>query len=106
MTGWLLWFLQALQAAIALAHQTLDRVLAKARFWHAVAAVPMNARQIKVLNRLLDGFEGKLTTAKWAALAKCSTDTALRDIQDLVGQDVLVKSAVSGRGTSYTLRLP
>lgn len=66
------------------ANKTLDRVLLKVRFWQRAATVPMNERQIKVLNRLLDGFEGKLTSAKWAAIGKCSNDTALRDINELV----------------------
>lgn len=102
-TEWLHWFLETLQRAVESAHQTLDRVLAKARFWQHVAAIPMNERQIKVLNRLLDGFEGKLTTSKWAALAKCSSDTALRDINDLVQRGVLMKSAAGGRSTSYEI---
>lgn len=102
-TEWLGWFLANLHAAVLQAHQTLDRVLAKARFWQQVAAVPMNERQIRVLNRLLDGFEGKLTTSKWAALAKSSTDTALRDINELVERGVLQKLAAGGRSTSYEL---
>lgn len=103
-TEWLLWFLQALQRAIEQAHGTLNQVLAKARFWRSVSAVPMNERQIKVLNRLLDGFEGKLTTSKWAAMAKCSTDTALRDITDLLTRDVLEKTEAAGRSTAYRVR--
>jgi len=63
----------------------------------------MNERQIKLLNKLLDGFDGKLTSSKWAAIAKCSQDTALRDISDLLAKGVLVKSAASGRSTSYEL---
>lgn len=102
-TLWLQWFLQTVHQAVELAHQTLSRVLTKARFWRAVATVPMNARQIKVLNRLLDGFDGKLTTSKWAALAKCSKDTALRDISELVEIGVLLKSQASGRSTNYEL---
>ncbi|ROR24511.1 Fic family protein [Comamonas sp. BIGb0124] len=103
-TEWLLWFLQALQRAIEQAHGTLNQVLAKARFWRSVSAVPMNERQIKVLNRLFDGFEGKLTTSKWAAMAKCSTDTALRDITDLLTRDVLEKTEAAGRSTAYRVR--
>ncbi|WP_073101870.1 Fic family protein [Pollutimonas bauzanensis] len=102
-TEWLAWFLATLHYAVQQAHQTLDRVLAKARFWQRVAAIPMNERQIKVLDRLLDGFEGKLTTSKWAALAKCSTDTALRDVNELVQRGVLQKSAASGRSTNYEI---
>jgi Fic family protein len=102
-TGWLAWFLQNLHEAVQQAHATVDRVLQKARFWQSVAALPMNARQIKVLNRLLDGFEGKLTSAKWAALTKSSADTALRDITELVGHGVLRRSDAGGRSTSYEL---
>jgi Fic family protein len=65
--------------------------------------VPLNERQIKLLNKLLDGFEGKLTSSKWAAIAKCSQDTALRDITELLQLGVLQKSAASGRSTSYEL---
>ncbi len=75
----------------------------KAHFWEALADQPLNERQRKVLNRLLDGFEGKLTNAKWAALAKTSSDTALRDINDLVDRGVLAREAEGGRSTSYSL---
>jgi Fic family protein len=68
------------------------------------ATIPMNKRQIKVLNRLLDGFEGNLTTSKWAAIAKCSQDTALRDITELVQYEVLQKTAAGGRSTHYKIR--
>ncbi|MBN3785906.1 Fic family protein [Burkholderia sp. Ac-20353] len=102
-TAWLAWFLDALHQAIDQAHTTLDAVLAKARFWQRFAGVPMNARQVKVINRLLDGFEGKLTTTKWAALTKCSQDTALRDITELVTNGVLRRSSSGGRSTSYEL---
>jgi len=102
-TDWLSWFLSTLKDAVEQAHGTLDAVLAKARFWQRFAGVPMNARQIKLLNKLLDGFEGKLTSSKWAAIAKCSPDTALRDINELVDAGVLRKSIASGRSTSYEL---
>lgn len=78
-------------------------LLGKARFWERFAKEPLNERQIKVLNRLLDGFEGKLTTSKWAKLARCSQDTAYRDILDLVERGVLRKDAGGGRSTSYSL---
>ena len=85
----------------------LAQVLAKARFWQHWAGVPMNDRQIKLLNKLLDGFEGKLTSSTWAAIGKCSQDTALRDITELLERGVLNKSAASGGSTSYELmRLP
>ncbi|ACA95725.1 MULTISPECIES: Fic family protein [Burkholderia cepacia complex] len=102
-TEWLAWFLNTLGRAIDHAHTTLDAVLIKARFWQRCAGVAMNERQVKVMNRLLDGFEGKLTTTKWAALAKCSQDTALRDITELVEQGMLRRSASGGRSTSYEL---
>ena len=75
-------------------------------FWQRWAELPLNERQIKLLNRLLDGFEGKLTSSKWAAIAKCSADTALRDISDLVARGVLKKSGSGGRSTSYELVMP
>lgn len=102
-TEWLAWFLDTLGRAIDHAHTTLDAVLVKARFWQRCAGFAMNARQAKVMNRLLDGFEGKLTTTKWAALAKCSQDTALRDIAELVERGVLRRSSSGGRSTSYEL---
>lgn len=103
-TAWLKWFLAELLKAVEQAHATLDQVLAKARFWAWAATIPMNHRQIKVLNRLLYGFEGKLTTSKWASLAKCSQDTALRDITELLQHDVLQKAAAGGRSTHYEIR--
>lgn len=78
-------------------------MLHKARFWQRVSGTPLNARQVKVLNRLLDGFEGKLTSSKWAALTKCSGDTALRDINMLVALGVLRRGESGGRSTSYQL---
>jgi Fic family protein len=78
-------------------------VLAKTRFWQRWATTPLNKRQAKLLNRLLDGFEGKLTSSKWASIAKCSPDTALRDISELVALGILRKSAAGGRSTSYEL---
>jgi Fic family protein len=105
-TEWLAWFLDTLHRAVDQAQHTLDAVLLKARFWQRFAATPMNERQVKVLNRLLDGFEGKLTTSKWAAIAKCSPDTALRDINELLAHGALRKSAAGGRSTSYELSEP
>ena len=105
-TAWLAWFLQTLRRAIDQARHTLDGVLVKARFWQHWATAPLNARQVKLLNRLLDGFEGKLTSSKWAAIAKCSPDTALRDINDLLTRGVLRKSGSGGRSTSYELIEP
>jgi Fic family protein len=102
-TPWLEWFLGCLDRAFDGTEQTLGSVLQKARFWEAHAATPLNDRQRLMLNKLLDGFEGKLTSSKWAKIAKCSQDTALRDILDLVNYGILVKDAAGGRSTSYSL---
>jgi len=101
--GWMTWFLTSLRRAIEGAQKTLSAVLFKATFWEKHAARPLNERQIKVLNRLLDGFEGKLTSSRWAKLAKCSQDTAGRDIAALLALRVLKKSKAGGRSTSYSL---
>ncbi len=102
-TVWLDWFLNCLLRAIEGAHNTLENVLAKARFWEHFAKAPLNERQIKVLNRVMDGFEGKLTTSKWAKLAKCSQDTAYRDILDLIERGAIQKDPGGGRSTSYSI---
>jgi Fic family protein len=102
-TPWMEWFLDCLGRAIDGAQTTLAAVLAKARFWSAIAGIAINDRQRLVLNRLLDGFEGKLTTSKYAKLATCSHDTALRDILQLVERGVLARNAEGGRSTSYAL---
>jgi Fic family protein len=102
-TEWLAWFLDTLHRSVDEAKHTLDAVLAKARFWQRWATTPLNERQVKLLNKLLDGFDGKLTSSKWAAIAKCSPDTALRDINDLLALGVLRKSHAGGRSTSYVL---
>jgi Fic family protein len=102
-TPWLEWFLDCLGRAFERAETILGAVLKKARFWEKYAATIFNDRQRSVVNRLLNGFEGKLTSSKWAKLAKCSHDTALRDIEDLVEKRVLKKDAAGGRSTSYSL---
>lgn len=102
-TPWLHWFLGCLLRAVQGADATLAGVLDKAQFWQRWAGTLMNARQTLVLNRVLDGMEGKLTNAKWAAMAKCSPDTALRDINDLLAQGVLARLEGGGRNTAYTL---
>ena len=102
-TPWLSWFLGTLERALDQAQGRVDAVLSNARFWQRWATLPMNERQVKLLNRLLDGFEGNLTTGKWARIAKCSPDTALRDISDLLARGVLRKSAAGGRSTCYEL---
>jgi Fic family protein len=102
-TPWMEWFLGCLGRAIEGAQTMLGTVLAKARFWKRIADFPINERQRVVLNRLLNGFEGKLTTTKYAALAKCSQDTALRDILPLVERGILVRNPEGGRSTNYAL---
>ena len=103
-TEWLTWFLSCLLRATQEADQALSAVLAKANFWRQwVVGTPFNERQIKVINRMLDGFEGQLTNKKWAAIGKCSSDTALRDINDLMARGVLRRTQAAGRSTSYEL---
>ena len=102
-TPWMEWFLGCLGRAIGGAREILGAVLAKARFWESLRGAPLNDRQRLVLNRLLDGVEGKLTTSKYAKLAKCSQDTALREILPLVERGILVRGPEGGRSTSYAL---
>lgn len=102
-TDWLVWFLDCLQNALTNTDKILARVLAKARFWEANAMVSINGRQRKMINKLLDGFDGKLTSSKWAKITKCSPDTALRDITDLMDKNILRKEGAGGRSTNYEL---
>ena len=102
-TPWMEWFLSCLARAIDGAHGALAGVIAKARIWETLRAVPLNDRQRLIINRLIEGFDGKLTTSKWAALTKSSQDTALRDIQQLVDRGVLIRNPAGGRSTSYAL---
>jgi hypothetical protein len=102
-TAWMRWFLGCLDRAFDGAELTLASVLRKARFWEVHAWESLNDRQRKIVNRLLNGFEGKLTSSKWAKLAKCSQDTAHRDILDLVKRGILAKDEAGGRSTSYSL---
>ncbi len=102
-THWLEWFLECLGRAFDRAETILGTVLNKARFWEHFTKLEFNERQREIVNRLLNGCEGKLTTSKWAKLAKCSHDTALRDIEDLIRKKVLAKDAAGGRSTSYSL---
>jgi Fic family protein len=97
------WFSGCLERAFDRAETILATVLEKARFREAHSGGPLNERQLKILNRLLDGFEGKLTSSKWAKLSKCSQDTALRDIDDLPARSILSKDPAGGRRTSYSL---
>jgi Fic family protein len=105
-TPWLEWFLGCLDRAIEGAEGILAGIFEKARFWESHAKKPFNERQRLVLNRLFDGFEGKLTSSKWAKISKCSQDTASRDIDDLLKRGVLVKEPGGGRSTSYALAIP
>jgi len=102
-TAWLEWFLGCLDRAFNGAETILAAVLAKAEFWKNHTAGKINDRQRDILNRLLDGFEGKLTSSKWALIEKCSPDTALRDITELVDLGILQKDDAGGRSTSYSL---
>lgn len=104
-TKWLEWFLECLLNALKASELILSKVLFKHNFWNAHAKVTLNKRQIKLLNKLLDGFEGKLTTGKWAKIAKCSSDTALRDIQDLIAKEILMSDGAGGRSTNYVIRV-
>ncbi len=105
-TRWLGWFLDCLDRAIDASEQTLAAVLYKARLWQRIHPKPVNERQRLVINRLLDNFQGFLTTSKYAKLAKCSPDTALRDIRELLQRGVLVQNPSGGRSTSYRLADP
>jgi Fic family protein len=103
-TPWMEWFLGCLGRAFDGTETTLAAVLRKARFWEKLAGTAINERQRLVLNRILDRFEGKMTSTKWAKMGKCSHDTALRDIQYLMDKDILAKDAGGGRSTSYSLK--
>ena len=102
-TKWLHWFLNCIKNALNASGKTLDGVLYKAEFWRKYSEIVLNSRQKLLLNKLLDGFVGKLTSSKWATIAKCSPDTALRDIQDLVTKGVLHKEPGGGRSTAYKI---
>ncbi len=105
-TVWIEWFLNCLNRAIISADKMLQTILVKARFWQLHANEPFNERQRSIINRLLDGFNGKLNSSKWAKLTKCSQDTALRDINELIARRILIKNEAGGRSTSYQLCLP
>jgi len=102
-TAWINWFLGCLERAIESAQEKLSHILEKSHFWNRWAKTSLNERQILMLNKVLDGFEGKLTSAKWAKISKCSHDTALRDIQELIGYGILMKESAGGRSTSYRI---
>ena len=102
-TDWLCWFLNCLTNAFNATDTTLSKVLLKSRFWKMHASTLLNERQTILINRLLDGFDGKLTSSKWAKISKCSADTALRDIQDLIVKKILRKDQAGGRSTNYEI---
>ncbi len=102
-TGWLDWFLDCLGRAISTAETMLSAILYKAELWNIANRHGVNERQRLILNRMLDGFKGHMNTSKYAKLAKCSTDTALRDIRNLLQQGLLVQNSGGGRSTSYRL---
>ncbi len=103
-TDWLLWFLETMESAIIRSYETLSKVRQKAVFWQNNSEVTFNERQVKILNRLLDGFEGKLTTSKYAKICHTSQATALRDIQDLLERNILIKTESGGRSSSYEMK--
>jgi Fic family protein len=103
-TAWLNWFLNCLFKAITNTQETIQNVLQKADFWDKHKETILNSRQRLILNKLFDGFDGKLNSSKWAKIAKCSSDTALRDIQDLIEKGILAKSEQGGRSTNYELK--
>jgi Fic family protein len=103
-TEWIKWFLQCLVNALKSTDSVLTMVLFKADFWNRHSKTILNERQKKLINKLLDGFDGKLTSSKWAKISKCSKDTAIRDINDLLGKNILQKEAAGGRSTNYELK--
>ncbi|HYG37263.1 MAG TPA: Fic family protein [Cytophagales bacterium] len=106
-TDWIKWFLSCLINALKSSDSVLARVLFKADFWNKHSNTIINERQKKLLNKILDGFDGKLTSSKWARIAKCSKDTAVRDIKDLIDKGILQKETAGGRSTNYELnRMP
>jgi Fic family protein len=100
---WLTWFLHCLDRAFLGTNDILSNVLLKARFWEKQASVGLNNRQKLIINRMLNGIEGKMTSSKWAKIAKCSKETAIRDIQDLISKNIMIKEEAGGRSTSYVL---
>lgn len=103
-TPWLLWFLNCLLNALTSTESVLANVLFKSDFWARHSGTSLNERQRAMLNRLIDGIEGHLTTSKWAKMTECSQDIALRDIQDLIEKDILTKDPRGGRSTHYHLK--
>ena len=104
-TTWLTWFLQCLDRAFSGTNDMFSNVLLKARFWEKHVSVILNDRQKRIINKMLNGIEGKMTSSKWAKMAKCSKETAIRDIHDLVSKEIMVKESAGGRSTSYRLQV-
>lgn len=102
-TEWLVWYMQKLTDALNEAEATVTTILNKSFFWQKASSVPMTGRQTQVLNLFLDGYEAKITSKTWAALAKCSKDTAIRDIQDLVGKNILTEDVPGAKRPSYSI---
>ncbi|MCA1745781.1 MAG: Fic family protein [Bacteroidales bacterium] len=103
-TEWLTWFLQCLKNAMLATENTTQKIMRKAEFWQLHEHTSINERQRLMLNKLLDGFEGKLQTSKWAKMTKTSTDTALRDIKDLIKKGILQQTAEGGRNANYNIK--
>jgi Fic family protein len=103
-TIWLEWFLNCLLNAIENSEKVLEKIIIKHNFWIKNSIFNLNDRQRKILNMLMDDFQGALNTTKWAKIGKCSQDTALRDIQDLIEKEILIKSEQGGRSTNYLLK--
>ena len=103
-TDWIVWFLNCLINSLRSTDVLLEHIIRKAQFWTKHTDVILNERQKKLLNKMLDGFDGKLTSSKWAKIAKCSKDSAIRDINVLIEMNLLQKEAAGGRSTNYELR--
>jgi Fic family protein len=102
-TGWMLWFFDCMQKALKTTDIILLNVIKKSEFWKIHNKTPLNNRQRLVINKLLSGIDGKLQSSKWAQIAKCSSDTALRDIKDLIKKEILCRKSQGGRSTNYDL---
>ena len=103
LTEWMVWYMQKLEDALNEAEATVTTILNKSFFWQKASAVPMTARQTEMLNLFLDGYEAKITSKTWAALAKCSKDTAIRDLQDLVAKNILREDIPGAKRPSYSI---
>lgn len=102
-TDWIIWYAKTIDAALEEAEATVSTILNKSFFWQKVSGIPMTERQTQMLNLFLDGYEAKITSKTWAALAKCSKDTAIRDIQDLVGKNILCEDVPGAKRPSYSI---